>query len=85
MAKRIRCEYNGSSYSIELDPARTTSGEVRGGGGLGIWYVTVGGTAVTSFPAEPGDTDASVCARLEAWLQKRSEIGERKDIHLGGG
>ncbi|HEY3011708.1 MAG TPA: hypothetical protein VGJ36_03090 [Gemmatimonadales bacterium] len=50
-----------------------------------MWYVTIGGTALTKFPAAPADTEASVRGRVLAWLEAHPDMLDRDQIVLGGG
>ena len=50
-----------------------------------MWYVTIGGTALTKFPARADDTEASVRGRVLAWLQANPDMLDRDQIVLGGG
>jgi hypothetical protein len=50
-----------------------------------MWHVTIGGTALTKFPARPDDTEASVRGRVLAWLQANPDMLDRDQIVLGGG
>ena len=49
------------------------------------WYVTIGGTALTRFPATPSDPEASVRSKVLAWLQEHPDMLDRDQIVLGGG
>jgi hypothetical protein len=50
-----------------------------------MWYVTIGGTALTKFPATPADTEASVRSTMLAWLEAHPDLLDRDQIVLGGG
>lgn len=50
-----------------------------------MWYVTIGGTALTKFPATPMDTEDSVRARVLRWLKEHPDMLDRDQIVLGGG
>lgn len=50
-----------------------------------MWYVTIGGTALTKLPATPADTEASVRNRVLAWLKSHPDMLDRDQIVLGGG
>ena len=50
-----------------------------------MWHVTIGGTALTKFPARPDDTVASVRGRVLAWLEANPDMLDRDQIVLGGG
>jgi len=50
-----------------------------------MWYITIAGTALTKLPATPSDTEASVRARVVAWLEAHPDMLDRDQIVLGGG
>ena len=50
-----------------------------------MWYITIAGTALTKLPATPSDTEASVRARVLAWLDAHPDMLDRDQIVLGGG
>jgi len=50
-----------------------------------MWYITIAGTALTKLPATPSDTEASVRARVLAWLEAHPDMLDRDQIVLGGG
>jgi hypothetical protein len=50
-----------------------------------MWYVTIGATALTRFPATPSDGEASVRGRVLAWLTDHPDMLDRDQIVLGGG
>jgi hypothetical protein len=50
-----------------------------------MWYVTIGGTALTKLPARSDDTEASVRGRVLAWLEANPDMLDRDQIVLGGG
>jgi hypothetical protein len=50
-----------------------------------MWYVTIGGTALTKLPARPDDMEASVRGRVLAWLEANPDMLDRDQIILGGG
>lgn len=50
-----------------------------------MWYVTIGGTALTKLPARSDDTEASVRGRVLAWLEANPDMLDRDQIILGGG
>jgi hypothetical protein len=71
--KQLRLEYRGKQIAAAL------------GGEPPMWYVTIGGTALTKFPARPEDTDESVRGRVLAWLEANPDMLDRDQIILGGG
>jgi hypothetical protein len=50
-----------------------------------MWHVSIGGTALTKFPARSDDTEASVRGRVLTWLQANPDMLDRDQIVLGGG
>jgi hypothetical protein len=50
-----------------------------------MWYVTIGGTALTRLPATRSDSEASVRGRVLAWLNDHPDMLDRDQIILGGG
>ena len=50
-----------------------------------MWYVTIGGTALTKLPASSVDNDAMVRARVLQWLRDHPDMLDRDQIVLGGG
>jgi hypothetical protein len=71
--KQLSLEYRGKQITAAL-------GDVPP-----MWYVTIGGTALTKFPARPDDTEASVRGRVLAWLEANPDMLDRDQIILGGG
>jgi hypothetical protein len=69
--RQVDLEYRGKRISASLDQ--------------GEWYLTIGGTALTKLPTEPGDTDQSVRTRVLAWLEAHPDLLDRDQIVLGGG
>ena len=50
-----------------------------------MWHVTIAGTALTKLPAASSDTEASVRAKVLAWLEAHPDMLDRDQIVLGGG
>jgi hypothetical protein len=71
--KQLSLEYRGKQITAALGDEPPT------------WYVTIGGTALTKFPARPDDTEASVRGRVLAWLEANPDMLDRDQIVLGGG
>jgi len=71
--KQLSLEYRGKQITAALGDESPT------------WYVTIGGTALTKFPARPDDTEASVRGRVLAWLEANPDMLDRDQIVLGGG
>jgi hypothetical protein len=71
--QQLSLEYRGKQITAALGDEPPT------------WYVTIGGTALTKFPARPDDTEASVRGRVHAWLEANPDMLDRDQIILGGG
>jgi hypothetical protein len=77
--------YHGKQITAALDRGQTLSGQTLPQESPPMWYVTIGGTALTKFPAAPADTEASVRGRVLAWLKAHPDMLDRDQIVLGGG
>ena len=84
MLERTTVEYRGKMYAVELDRGWTAD-STTGARTQPRWHVTIGGTAVTSFDAEPDETEGSVQDRVRGWLERHPDLHDRDQIHLGGG
>jgi hypothetical protein len=82
---QVSLEYQGKQISAALNRGQTLSGQRLPQEGPAMWYVTIGGTALTKFPATPDDTEASVRGRVLAWLKAHPDLLDRDQIVLGGG
>ena len=82
---QVSLEYQGKQITAVLSRAQTLSGQALPQEGPPMWHVTIGGTALTKFPATPADTEASVRGRVLAWLQAHPDMLDRDQIVLGGG
>ena len=71
--KQLSLKYRGKQITLTL------------GDEPPMWYVTIGGTALTKLPARPDDTEASVRGRVLAWLEANPDMLDRDQIILGGG
>jgi hypothetical protein len=71
--KQLSLKYRGKQITVTL------------GDEPPMWYVTIGGTALTKLPARPDDTEASVRGRVLAWLEANPDMLDRDQIILGGG
>ena len=71
--KQLSLKYRGKQITVTL------------GDEPPMWYVTIGGTALTKLPAQPDDTEASVRGRVLAWLEAHPDMLDRDQIVLGGG
>ena len=85
MVEQLDLQYRGKQVTAALNRGQTLSGKALPGGEPPMWYVTIGGTALTKFPARPDDTEASVRGRVLAWLEANPDMLDRDQIVLGGG
>jgi hypothetical protein len=86
MREKFVLQYQGKPYTVERGRPPGTAAE--GGGapsGPERWYVTLGGTAITSLEHQPQDTEAGLRARVRQWLAEHPDLQTRDQIHLGGG
>ena len=81
----ITVEYQGKRLTAALSSTQTLSGQAMPGDQPALWHVTIGGTALTKFPATPSDTVESVTERVIRWLREHPEMLDRDQIVLGGG
>ena len=82
---QVNLEFRGKHMSAALNKAQTLTGEILSGEEPPMWYLTIGGTALTKLPASPTDTEASVRSRILAWLEENLAMLDRDQIVLGGG
>jgi len=83
--EQVSLEYHGKQITAALNRGQTASGQTLAREEPPMWYVTIGGTALTKFPATPADTEASVRGRVLAWLDANPDMLDRDQIVLGGG
>jgi hypothetical protein len=86
MAEKFMLQHHGRRYEVERGQPRRQA--ATGGGapvGTDTWYVTLNLAAVTSLPAEPGETRAALRARILRWLDEHPETLGGEGIYLGGG
>ena len=86
MAEKFTLEHRGRSYEVERGQPRR--GAATGGGapvGTDTWYITINLAAVTSLPAEPGESRDALDARICRWLDDHPETLGGEGIYLGGG
>jgi hypothetical protein len=69
--EQVSLEFHGKQINATLQPP--------------MWYVTIGGTALTQLPASSSDTEAVVKAKVLAWLEAHPDMLDRDQIVLGGG
>jgi hypothetical protein len=82
---QVNLEFRGKQISAALNQGQTLTGEVLSRQEPPMWYLTIGGTALTKLPALPSDTEASVRDRILAWLEAHPDLLDRDQIVLGGG
>ena len=81
----VKLEFHGKTVTATLNRGETDSGVGLPRTEPPLWYITIGGTALTKLPAEAGDTEASVRDRVLAWLEQHPDLLDRDQIVLGGG
>jgi hypothetical protein len=82
---QITLDFHGKRVSATLNRGETDSGIELPRSEPPMWYVTIGGTALTKLAAQPGETEASLRERVLAWLEKHPDMLDRDQIILGGG
>ena len=83
--EEVIVEYKGKRLTAALSTTQTLSGQELPGDQAAMWHVTIGGTALTKFPAAPTDTEDRVTQQVIRWLQDHPEMLDRDQIILGGG
>jgi hypothetical protein len=83
--EQVTLEYRGKQITAVLDREQTLSGKPIPQDGPATWYVTIGGTALTKFPATSADSEASVRDHILVWLKAHPDLLDRDQIVLGGG
>jgi hypothetical protein len=83
--EQVNFEYRGKQISAALNQGQTLSGKPLPRGEPPMWYVSIGGTALTKLPATPNETEASVRKKVRAWLEDNLDLLDRDQIVLGGG
>jgi hypothetical protein len=84
--EQVSLDYLGKQIVAALNRGQTLSGRpLPGHEEPAMWYVTIGGTALTKFPARSDDSEASVRGRVLAWLEANPDMLDRDQIVLGGG
>jgi hypothetical protein len=82
---QVTLEFRGKQISASLNQGQTVKGEILSRKEPPMWYLTIGGTALTKLPALPADTESSVRERILAWLEAHPDMLDRDQIVLGGG
>ena len=83
--EEVIVEYGGKRLTAALSSTQTLSGQALPGEQAAMWHVTIGGTALTKFPATASDTNESITARVIRWARDHPEMLDRDQIVLGGG
>lgn len=86
MTDKFTLQHGGQRYDVERGQPRREA--ATGGGapvGADSWYVTLNLAAVTSLPAEPGETRNALRARIHRWLDDHPQPLGGEGIWLGGG
>ena len=83
--EQVTFVFQGKQISASLNRGQTLSGKALPGREPPMWYVTIGGTALTKLPATPADTEASVRSKVLTWLDAHPDLLDRDQIVLGGG
>ncbi len=83
--EELTVDYQGKRVTAVLSSTQTLSGQALPGEQAAMWHVTIGGTALTKFPAAASDTAEQVRARVLQWLKEHPEMLDRDQIILGGG
>lgn len=82
--REISIDHGGKQITASLGRGATGAAKVASPDEP-VWYVTIGGTALTTLPASPGDSEETVRARVLQWLTEHPEMLDRDQIVLGGG
>jgi hypothetical protein len=83
---QVTLEFRGKQISAALNTGQTlTGGETLPREEAPMWYLSIGGTALTKLPALPADTETTVRNRILAWLEANPDMLDRDQIILGGG
>jgi hypothetical protein len=83
--EQVNFEYRGKQISAALNQEQTLSGKPLSRGEPPMWYISIGGTALTKLPATPNETETSVRNKVLAWLKDNQDLLDRDQIVLGGG
>jgi hypothetical protein len=86
MREKFVLQHQGRRYDVERGQPR---GPAATGGGAPVgadrWYITLNLAAVTSLPAERGETRTALRARIRRWLDEHPQTLDADGIWLGGG
>ena len=83
--EQVNLEYRGKQISASLNQGETVSGQQLSRGEPPMWYVSIGGTALTKLPATPNESESSVRQKVLSWLKENPDLLDRDQIVLGGG
>jgi hypothetical protein len=83
--EEVTVDYQGKRITAARSGGQTPSGQALPSEQPQMWYVTIAGTALTSFPATASDTEELVRQRVLRWLQDHPDMLDRDQIVLGGG
>lgn len=81
----VSLDFRGKRVTATLNRGQTLSGTPLSRNESAMWYVTIGGTALTKLPAVEGETEAAVQGRILEWLEQHTDLLDRDQIVLGGG
>ena len=82
---QISIEYRGKQITASLGPGQTGATDAGSSSEPAVWYLSIGGTALTKLPASPADSEETVRSRILQWLREHPELLDRDQIILGGG
>ena len=85
MVNDISVEYRGKQITASLGPGQTGTANAGSASEPAVWYLSIGGTALTKLPALPDDSEETVHTRILQWLREHPEMLDRDQIILGGG
>lgn len=83
--EQVNFEFRGKQISAALNQGQTLSGQQLPRGEPAMWYVSIGGTALTKLPATANESEAAVRQKVLAWLKENPDLLDRDQIVLGGG
>jgi hypothetical protein len=81
----ISIEYRGKQITASLGRGQTATTDAVAQSEPAVWYVSIGGTALTKLPASPADSEETVRTRILQWLRENPDMLDRDQIVLGGG
>jgi hypothetical protein len=81
----ITIEFRGKQITASRGRGQTGGDPATSAGEQDLWYITIGGTALTKFSALPGDSEETVRTQVLQWLSDHPDMLDRDQIVLGGG